>query len=187
MKTPPAPSHATLPRPAVLRTARAAALGLVALVALVALACSASAFGRVFISPVKSSAGRFIGVVVDFVKTARFGDKRIAVELRYRGVDLDLPGRKVVKDSQGRPDGYSACVAMPDTGRLTILARTGEVSTGARVRVLARERIAAGNTVGCTGGIIDDAIWPASAATTPDPTADGGAADGAADGAGQGG
>lgn len=161
-----------------------AALGLVVLAAV---ACSASAFGRVFISPIKSSAGRFIGVVVDFVKTARFGSKQIAVELRYRGVDLDLPGRKVVKDSQGRPDGYSACVAMPDTGRLTILARTGEVSTGARIRVLAHERIASGNTLGCTGEIIDDAIWPASAATTPAPAEDGGAEDAATDGAGKGG
>ncbi len=141
-------------------------------------ACGVSAFGRVFINPVRNSAGRSVGVVVDFVKTARFSSMRIAVELRYRGVSLVVPGgvEKPVTDAQGQPDGFSACVAMPDTRRLTLLSRSGELSTDARIRVVARERIATGNTVGCTGAVIDDAVWPAGAATIPVGGGDGGVA-----------
>jgi hypothetical protein len=139
-------------------------------------ACGVSAFGRVFINPVRNSAGRSVGVVVDFVKTARFSSMRIAVELRYRGVSLVIPGgvEKPVTDAQGQADGYLACVAMPDTRRLTLLSRTGELSTDARIRVVARERIATGNTVGCTGAVIDDAVWPAGTATISGGAADGG-------------
>ena len=123
-------------------------------------ACVDEKRGRLFLTGVNAADGRFIGVVADYLPGTESGAE---LEINWRGADLDYGVEQIgaAKLGTGR-----SCLALPDSGRITIVAGNGELSTDARVRGVVRIR-GSDTASTCTGAVIDDAVWPVARATTP--------------------
>ncbi len=131
-----------------------------------ALACSdesGDVDGRLFVAPLTASDGTAVGLAVDFIPTS--GDPS-----RIDQIELEV----VSSGAEFLDAGDRVCMRFARTGRLSLLAASGQLEPTARVILRARHPsltngvdggAGAGGTAGnenptCTGALIDDAAWP---------------------------